>query len=50
MAGTGSVHNDLVKTAHGWKFKTMEEHPGKMTMDGKPMNPNQMGGPPPAKR
>jgi ketosteroid isomerase-like protein len=42
----GGVGNDLVKTAQGWKFKSMEQHVGKMTMDGKPMDPNAMGGPP----
>lgn len=45
MAATGTIHNTLVKTAQGWKFKTMDERAGAVTMDGKPFNPAGMGGP-----
>ncbi len=47
MAMSGSIHNDLVKTPQGWKFKTMQEKAGKMTMDGKPFDPAMMAGGPP---
>jgi ketosteroid isomerase-like protein len=39
MAMKGSVKNDLLKTAAGWKFKTMQMSPTSMMMDGKPYNP-----------
>ncbi len=39
MSMSGEVKNDLVKTASGWKFKTMQQVAGKMMMDGKPFNP-----------
>ncbi len=36
------------KTPQGWKIYLIENHPGgKMTMDGKPFDPSQLGGPPP---
>lgn len=52
MEMTGGVHNDLVKTKDGWKFKYMEEKAGTMKMDGKPFDPSKMGGgaPPPKKK
>lgn len=47
---TGSIHNTLVKTAAGWKFKTMEQKAGGMTIDGHPFDPSKMGGGPPKKK
>jgi hypothetical protein len=37
MAMRGEVRNDLVKTAAGWKFKTMREGKGKILIDGQPV-------------
>lgn len=37
MAMSGEVKNDLVKTAAGWKFKSMREGTGKVFIDGKPV-------------
>ena len=37
MSMSGAVSNDLVKTAAGWKFKTMKQGVGKMLVDGKPV-------------
>jgi hypothetical protein len=37
MSMQGEVKNDLVKTASGWKFKTMQQGVGKMLVDGKPV-------------
>jgi len=37
MSMSGEVSNDLVKTAAGWKFKTMKQGVGKMLVDGKPV-------------
>jgi hypothetical protein len=37
MSMRGEVSNDLVKTAAGWKFKTMKQGVGKMLVDGKPV-------------
>ena len=37
MGMAGMVKNELAKTTSGWKFKSMEQSPGEMTMDGKPM-------------
>lgn len=37
MSMTGVVKNELVKTAGGWKFLTMEQGVGKMLVDGKPV-------------
>jgi ketosteroid isomerase-like protein len=46
MDVSGSIKNDLVKTAQGWKFKTMESLSESMKMDGKPFGPSKMGAPP----
>jgi ketosteroid isomerase-like protein len=35
MSMQGRVSNDLVKTAAGWKFRTMRQGVGKMLVDGK---------------
>jgi len=39
MSMIGEVKNDLVKTAAGWKFKSMVHGGGQVMMDGKPFNP-----------
>ncbi|HLJ54735.1 MAG TPA: nuclear transport factor 2 family protein [Chthonomonadaceae bacterium] len=44
MASSGKVTNDLVKTGDGWKFLSMSQAGGKMTMDGKPMKMPTGGG------
>jgi hypothetical protein len=46
MAMTGTAHNDLEKTKGGWKFKSMQEKPGKVTLDGKSFDPSKMMAPP----
>ena len=52
MSATGTIHNDLVKTRDGWKFKYMEERAGTMKLDGNPFDPSKMGAgaPPPSKK
>ena len=46
MALSGELKNDLVKTAAGWRFKTMNRGTGKMLIDGRPVQsapPSQPG-------
>ena len=45
MALSGEMKNDLVKTAAGWKFKTMHQGVGKMMIDGKPVSARPAGAP-----
>ena len=37
MGMRGDLKNDLVKTAAGWRFRTMETGRGKVLIDGKPV-------------
>jgi hypothetical protein len=48
---SGMTTNQLEKTKDGWKFKTFEQKPGRMLLDGKPMGgPPAGGGAPPKPR
>ena len=45
MDRAGSISNTFVKTASGWKFKTMTQTTLSVAVDGKRINPQGGGGP-----